>query len=129
MTIARMGDGDRLVLEGMQFFGHHGDVEAERALGARFYVDVELRADLAHAGASDSLSDTIDYVRCHALIRDVVEGRQYNLLEAVAENIARELLGAFPASTVRVRVAKEPPIDAVISRTAVIIERSHRGAT
>jgi len=123
-----MGEGDRLVLEGMQFFGHHGELAAERELGSRVFVDVELYADLARAGESDSLTETIDYVRCHALVREVVEQRQFNLIEAIAENVARALLQELPATSVRVRVAKEPPIDGVISRTAVVIERGRRGA-
>ena len=31
---------DRLLLEGMTFFGRHGVLPAERELGARFRVDV-----------------------------------------------------------------------------------------
>ncbi len=123
-----MAASDRLVLEGMQFFGHHGDVEAERVLGARVYVDVEVRADLRVAGRSDSLADTVDYVRCYELVRAVVEDGQFNLLEAIAENVASALLREARVDSVRVRVAKEPPIDGVISRCAVIVERA-RGDT
>lgn len=108
----------------MQFFGHHGDVAEERALGSRVYVDVEVDTDLAVAGHSDALADTVDYVRCYEVVRSVVEQRQYNLLEAVAENIAAELLRDPRARAVRVRVAKQPPIDGVISRCAVVLERS-----
>jgi dihydroneopterin aldolase len=117
---------DRLVLEGMQFFGHHGDIEAERSLGSRVYVDVEISADLATAGRSDALDDALDYVRCYELVRGVVEEHQYKLLEAIAENIAAALLQQPRADAVRVRVAKEPPLDGVISRCAVILDRARR---
>jgi dihydroneopterin aldolase len=116
--------GDKLVLEGMRFFGHHGDVDAERELGSHVYVDVELSADLSAAGHSDVLGDTLDYVRCYGIVRDVVEGRQYRLLEAIAEGIAAALLQEPRADSVRVRVAKQPPIDGYIERCAVIIERA-----
>ena len=116
--------GDVLLLEGMQFFGYHGDVEAERELGSRVYVDVEIRADLAPAGRSDALEDTVDYVRCYELVRAVVEERRYRLLEAVAENIASALLEQPGAQSVRVRVAKQPPLPGVISRCAVVVDRS-----
>jgi dihydroneopterin aldolase len=122
-----MAATDRLVLEGMQFFGHHGDVEAERSLGSRVYVDVEIRADLARAGRSDTLADTVDYVRCYELVRAVVEDRQFKLLEALAENIAEVLLREERALSVRVRVAKEPPIEGVISRCAVVLDRDRGG--
>jgi dihydroneopterin aldolase len=119
-----MGGGDWLVLEGMQFFGHHGDVAAERELGSRVYVDVELRTDTTAAARSDELGDALDYVRCYTRIRHVVEEQHFHLLEAIAENIADTLLEEPLAQTVRVRVAKEPPLPGQIRRCAVVIERS-----
>jgi 7,8-dihydroneopterin aldolase/epimerase/oxygenase len=119
---------DRLLLEGLQFFGHHGDVEAERALGGRVDVDVEIRADLHLAGRSDQLSDALDYVRCYETVRHVVETRQHNLLETVAEEIAGALLTDERINSVRVRVAKQPPIAGVFHRFAVIIERDREDA-
>jgi len=119
-----MDGGDWLVLEGMQFFGHHGDVPAERELGSRVYVDVEVRTDTAVAGRSDELGDALDYVRCYARVRSVVEDEHFHLLEAIAENIADALLEEPRALAVRVRVAKEPPLPGQIRRCAVLIERA-----
>ena len=117
--------GDRLLLEGMEFYGYHGDIEAERALGGRYWVDVDVRADLRVAGRSDSLADTLDYVRCFQLIREVVENRQFRLLEALAQAIADSLLDHDGrAREVRVRVAKQPPVRGGFDRFAVVIERS-----
>ncbi len=114
---------DRLLLEGLQFFGHHGDVEAERALGGRVDVDVEIRSDLSKAGRSDELHDTVDYVRCYEAVRRVVETRQHNLLEKVAEEIATALLSDERVASVKVRVAKQPPLAGIFHRFAVVIER------
>ncbi len=118
---------DRLLLEGLQFFGHHGDVEAERALGGRVDVDVEIRTDLTEAGRSDRLAGTVDYVRCYDAVRHVVENKQHNLLEGVAEEIAAALLTDERIDSVRVRVAKQPPIAGVFRRFAVVIERDRAG--
>ncbi len=52
---------DRILLEGMLFSGHHGTLPAERELGQRFAVDVELRCDLRAAGSTDDLAQTVDY--------------------------------------------------------------------
>jgi dihydroneopterin aldolase len=114
---------DRLLLEGLQFFGHHGDVEAERALGGRVDVDVEVRTDLRAAGHSDVLADTVDYVHCYETVREVVETRQHNLLETVAEEVADALLADARVTSVRVRVAKQPPLAGVFRHFAVVIER------
>src|ERR1700716_1665363 len=101
---------DRLLLEGLQFFGHHGDVE--------------IRSDLGPAGRSDQLHDAVDYVRCYEAVRRVVETRQHNLLEKVAEEIATALLADERIDSVRVRVAKQPPIAGVFHRFAVVLQRT-----
>ena len=107
----------------MEFFGHHGDLAAERELGSRIYVDVEIALDLTIAGETDRLDDTLDYVRCFEVVREVVERAQHRLLEAVAERVASALLREPKAQRVRVRVAKQPPIPGGISRVAVVVER------
>jgi 7,8-dihydroneopterin aldolase/epimerase/oxygenase len=117
------GSPDLLVLEGMSFYGFHGETEAERTLGNRFYVDVEIRMDLSVAGRSDDLTDTIDYVRAFALVRGVVEDHQHRLLEAIAARIAEILLAEPGVASVRVRVGKQPPFAGSIDRCSVIIER------
>jgi len=113
----------------MEFYGYHGDIEAERALGGRYGVDVELIADLRTAGRSDGLADTLDYVRCFQQVREVVENRQFHLLEALAQAIADELFATHPrVDALRVRVAKQPPLRGGFARFAVVIERSREAA-
>lgn len=120
-------DRDLLVLEGMSFYGYHGETEAERTLGNRFQVDVEISIDLAAAGRSDHLADTLDYAHAFTLIREVVENERCNLLEAVADRVARRLLDEPRVESVRVRVGKRPPIAGDIEQCAVIINRSAGG--
>ena len=121
-------NGDRIVLEGMRFFAHHGDVPAERELGAHLEVDVEVQADLRSAARTDTLDAALDYVRCYEVVRAVVEEQQFHLLETVAEHVADALLAQPGALAVRVRVAKQPPIAASLRRFAVVIERSNAEA-
>jgi 7,8-dihydroneopterin aldolase/epimerase/oxygenase len=111
------------VLEGMSFYGYHGETEAERTLGNRFHVDVELRMDLSRAGRSDDIADTLDYARTFTLVREVVEDQQYNLIETVAAKVAARMLAEPGVESVKVRVGKQPPIPGSIERCSVIIER------
>lgn len=100
---------DRLLLQGMVFFGRHGARPAERDLGARFQVDVTLEADLAAARRSDRLEDTINYSDVHKLVQREVEGEPCNLLEALAERIAGRILELERVQRATVRVTKRPP--------------------
>ena len=118
------------MLEGMVFYGHHGALPEERALGQRFVVDIEVECDLSVAGASDRLEDTVNYTKLFNAARDVIEGAQKNLLEALAEAICSGALASSPlAQSVRVRVQKpSPPIKgAVLSGASVEIVRERGG--
>ena len=97
---------DRVFLEGMVFYGYHGVNPAERALGQRFIVDLDVVADLSAAGKSDDLQDTVNYSRLFQVAREIVEGPPHNLLEAVAEDIAARELAEFPVVEVRVSIRK-----------------------
>ncbi len=89
---------DYVELRGLLFYGRHGVLEAERALGQRFSVDVRVGTCLRRAGRSDSLADTLDYAAVHALVRGCVEGPPRALVEAVAEDIAAGVLRAHPSA-------------------------------
>ena len=101
---------DRIVLEGMLFEGTHGVYEAEQQAPQPFEVDVELALNLQPAGLADDLALTIDYGRVFETCRQIVESTRFNLVEALAEAIAHELLAQFPADDVTVRIRK-PRVD------------------
>ena len=97
---------DRIRLEGMVFEGTHGVYEAEQLNPQPFEVDVELSLNLQPAGISDDLALTIDYSRVYEACRQIVESTRFNLIEALAEAIAQELLADYPADEVTVRIRK-----------------------
>lgn len=98
---------DRIVLAGMAFQARHGVNDSEKVEPQRFEVDVELVLDVRPAGLDDDLARTVDYRRVYEVTRGVVESRTYDLIEALAEAIAHELLGAHEqVGEVVVRVRK-----------------------
>jgi dihydroneopterin aldolase len=119
-----MGKGDRIILSGMQFYGYHGVLPSESALGQVFVVDLEMRCSLAEAGISDDLTQTIDYSRVFTQVQRIVGGECYQLIEALAERIAGVVLDDYPVSEVVVRV-KKPHISlgGVFDHVAVEISR------
>jgi dihydroneopterin aldolase len=97
---------DRIFLDGMVFQARHGVHDREKVNAQRFEVDVELLLDLQPAGLEDDLARTLDYGRVYETVRTIVESTTFNLIEALAEAIAHELLSDFPGLeevTVRVR--------------------------
>jgi dihydroneopterin aldolase len=116
---------DKLRLTGLSFFGHHGVLQAERKLGQRIELDVELHGDFADCASRDSLADALDYTRVYDLVKEVVERRSFKLLEALAHSVANELVSTFAVQKVVVRVRKpNVPFSASLSNVEVELERS-----
>jgi len=118
---------DKILLGGIEFYGHIGVSPAEREVGQRFVVDVELVVDLHHAATTDSITDTINYAAVYDTVITIGEGRSYRLVEPLAEEIAQALLKSFPADEVMVRVKKQPPpIKGIVAYAGVEIRRQRR---
>ena len=98
---------DRIMLTGMSFQARHGVADWEKTELQRFDVDVELVLDVQPAGLDDDLAKTVDYAGVYQVTRQVVESTTFNLIEALAEAIAHEVLGGHPqVEEVVVRVRK-----------------------
>ncbi len=109
----------------MTFFAYHGVNTSEKEQGQRFIVDVEMEVDLRRPGRSDDLDDTVNYSEVFHTVKSVMEGRGRNLIESVAEEIARAILRQSKVESVRVAVRKpDVPIDgAILDYAAVEVYR------
>lgn len=115
---------DRLLLEGMVFYGYHGHRPEERTLGQRFIVDLELGVDVADAGRTDDLDKSINYAEVYQSTKRIVEGEPYDLLESVAERVAAAALEHERAEWVRVRIRKPGvAIEGVLASSGVQVFR------
>ncbi|HHZ19376.1 MAG TPA: dihydroneopterin aldolase [Firmicutes bacterium] len=115
---------DRIVLQGMVFYGYHGVFGSEKELGQRYEVDLELALDLSSTGRTDDLEYGINYVDLYQLVREIVEERSYNLMEGLAEAIASEVLSNYPMAEVTVAVRKpQPPAGGLMDFFGVKITR------
>ena len=116
---------DRIVLSNMVFQARHGVLDREKAEAQRFEVDVELSLDVQPAALEDDIARTVDYRSVYTTTRQVVESTTYNLIEALAEAIAHEVLGSQPlVHEVVVRVRKpEVRLGGPLDHAAVEIHR------
>ena len=98
---------DRIVLAGMLFLARHGVNDREKVEEQRFEVDVELGLDTRAAAAGDDLGKTVDYRGVYEIARRVVEDTTLELIESIADRIAREIVAATDdVEEVVVRVRK-----------------------
>ncbi len=109
----------------MEFYGYHGVFPEENKLGQRFIVDLMVLVDLKKAGVTDELEHSVNYGELFQVCKEVVEGKSYKLVEAVAEKIAENVLKQFTlVSEVSIKVIKpDPPIPGHYRSVAVEITR------
>jgi dihydroneopterin aldolase len=98
-----------------------GVLDWEREIEQTLTFNVDLAADVRTPGASDDISDALDYSAVADTISRTVREGKFRLIETAAERVAERLLAAYPVSWLRLEVRK--PIAAAY--TAVItIERT-----
>ena len=123
--------GDRIALRGLRVFGRHGVLEHDafrRALLARdgqdFLVDVVLDVDTRAAAASDDLADTVDYGTLADALAAVVGGEPVDLIETLADRLAKVCLADERVISVEVTVHKPAaPIAHAFSDVTVTVVR------
>ena len=117
---------DYIHVRDMQFFGYHGVLREETVLGQRFRASVSLAVDMKKAGETDNLEHTVSYVGVYDICKEVIEGKPYKLIEAVAETIASRILSQYEGQVMgcRVEIIKpDPPIPGHYKEVAVEIVR------
>jgi dihydroneopterin aldolase len=105
--------------------GRHGALEAERSLGQRFFIDLDILADIGDAEHTDRLEDTLHYGQVIKAALAAFNDKPLNLIEAAAGAIADALMARFEKIVeLKVTVHKpSAPIAAIIDDLVVTIER------
>jgi 7,8-dihydroneopterin aldolase/epimerase/oxygenase len=116
---------DKIYVTGMKFYGYHGVFKEEKTLGQRFNVDLIVELDTKKAGETDDLAYSVSYADLFKTCEEVVQGKPYDLVESVAEEIAKQILNTYELiqqCTVKV-IKPDPPIPGHYDYVAVEIIR------
>lgn len=116
---------DKIVIKDLEIFAYHGVLESEKKKGQTFIVTAELFLDLRDAGMTDDLGKTVNYALVCEEISRVMTEDKYDLIEAVAENIADAILLKYEMiQSVHIIVSKpQAPIDMTFDTVCVDITR------
>lgn len=104
----RDGPLDRVHGIGFSYDCRIGFHEYERHIRQRVVVDFEAETDWRLAAQLDRARDLVDYYEANLAITELVERKEYRLIEALAEDVARMLCERFPIQRVRIKVTKAP---------------------
>jgi dihydroneopterin aldolase len=116
---------DRIELRGLQVLALCGVLPEERERRQPFEIDLDVEADLAQAGRTDDLDDTIDYGRLCADVAEVAGNEQFGLLERFAQRVADVVLSDPKVDAVTVSIRKlRPPVPQHLATSGVRIRRT-----
>ncbi len=107
----------------IRVFAYHGCLDEEGRIGAQYRVHVSVEGDFASAEQTDKLSETVDYSRVTAIVKEQMAKRS-KLIEHVARRIMDALKAEWKATyRWRVKLVKErPPVHGDVDQVAYVIE-------
>ena len=98
-----------------------GVYEWERHIRQPLVLDLEMASDTVRAAASDQIVDALDYAALSGRVVALVEASEYQLLETLADAVARMITREFGVPWLRLRLSK-PGAVAAAEDVGVIIE-------
>ena len=120
-----MAADDRIELRGLRLAAVVGVLPHERTTAQPLELDLDVVVDLAPAGSSDDLADTVDYGALCQAVDDTVSASRFGLLEALAEAVATTVLAQdarIAEAVVAVRKLR-PPVAQHLDTSGVRLTR------
>lgn len=96
--------------------------EWEQRILQQVRIDLEMGADVARAADGGRIEDALDYKAVAKRIQAYVTGREFGLVETLAEELARLLRKEFGIPWLRLRVGKPGAVRGS-AEVGVVIER------
>lgn len=115
---------DQIIVQGIRVTGYHGVYAPEKETGQLFLADVVAHVSTHAAASRDELFRTVNYSDIADRAAEVLAGDPNNLLETVAEHVARAVLEMDGVHCVDVVVHKpQAPLHVEFRDVAVKIRR------
>lgn len=115
---------DAIKINNIRCYGYTGFLPEEQVLGQWFEVNLTLWLDLAAAGESDAIADTLDYRSAIAQVKQIIETQKFALVEKLAQVIAQSMLELDLVQKVCVELSKPaPPIPNFTGQITITITR------
>ncbi|AHK78297.1 dihydroneopterin aldolase [Ectothiorhodospira haloalkaliphila] len=103
-----------------------GIFDWERSIRQEVRIDLEMGTDIRPASDSDCIDHTLDYKAVAKRVIALVESNERELVEAMAEDIARMVMQEFSVPWLRLTLGKPGAVRGA-REVGVSIERGERG--
>lgn len=116
---------DIIFLENLEVECIIGIFDWEREQRQTVRIDLEMYTDIRKAASTDSIEDALNYKSVAKAIIKMVENSQYNLVETMAEEIAKICTEQFQIPRIKLRVSKPGAIRGS-KDVGIMIQRSRQ---
>ena len=116
---------DTIFLHGIETHCVIGVWEWEKRITQKIIVDLDMASDIAQSALTDELQDTLNYKAIGEGVIEMLETSRFQLIETMAEEVAKLVMEKFSVSWVKVRVNKGGAVK-YITNVGVEIERGQR---
>lgn len=114
-----------IAIEGIELRGRCGVTDEERAVGQVLVIDVRLEPTTCPGAETDEIAGTVDYAHLVDVVRAVVAGGEFHLLERLATVIADSLWDELDLTFLEVAVTKPaPPVAIPVHAARVEVVRT-----
>lgn len=96
----------KIIIKKAQFQCNVGITEQERSKKQEIIIDIDMFCNIKKSTQTDNIKDTIDYFKVHAGIKKIIENKQYNLLETIANKIADYILENYNIKKISILIQK-----------------------
>lgn len=121
---------DKLYVKDLEVFAYHGVFQAEKDLGQKFLISMELTLDLKHPGKTGDLNTSVHYGELSHKVEEEFKKVSYDLIETACNEICEFILLEYPQIKEAKVLVKKPwaPIHRSLDTAAVEITRTRRNA-
>ena len=117
---------DKIILTDLRIDAFIGIWDWEKRNPQTISIDLEMQMDTKKASQSDSIEDALDYKAVSKRVKQFIQESQFNLIETVAENVAKIILEEFDVQWLKLRISKPFAIRGS-KNVGVCIERTRDG--
>lgn len=110
-------------VNGIRVYAYHGCLSEEGRIGGHYQVDISITGDFGKSERTDKLTDTIDYSRVTAIVKE-----QMAIRSKLIEHVGRRIFDALKAEwgegyQWRMRLTKEhPPVAGAVDHVVYVLE-------
>ena len=97
---------DKIILTDLRIDAVIGIWDWEKRNPQTISIDLEMQTDTKKASQSDSIEDVLDYKAVSKRVKQFIQASQFNLIETLAENIAKIILEEFDVQWLKLRISK-----------------------